>query len=136
MRVCTYNNITGNNSYGIYGKSKINLSGLPILKVAKPDEVKTGKAKIFAEVDKMGIKEFEINIKKINKNSDSGRDMVIEITDPNLLDKTGGIVQGMSGAPIIQEDMFVGAVTHVFINTPKKGYGIFIENMIENSTNP
>lgn len=129
-----YNNNIGtildNNDYGIFGKSDIELSGLPLIKVAKSDEIKTGKAKIYAEVDAGGIKEFEINIKKLNRNNDNGRDMVIEITDPDLLKRTGGIVQGLSGSPIVQNDLFVGAITHVFINNPTRGYGIFIENML------
>ena len=130
-----YNNnigtITDNNDYGIFGKSTIKLSGLPTMRVAKPDEVKTGKAKIYAEVDGGGIKEFEINIKKVNRSHDSGRDMVIEVTDPELLKITGGIVQGLSGSPIIQNGRIVGAVTHVFVNDPTRGYGIFIENMLQ-----
>ena len=75
--------------------------------------------------------EIECYIEKIDVKDDSSRNLVIRITDKELLSKTGGIVQGMSGSPIIQNGMLVGAVTHVLINDPQKGYGIFIENMLK-----
>lgn len=97
--------------------------------VAKKNEVKNGKATILSTVSEEGTKEYEIEILRILDNGDY-KDFVIEVTDSELLSKTGGIVQGMSGSPILQNGKIVGAVTHVFVNDSKKGYGIFIENML------
>ena len=97
--------------------------------VAEKNEVKNGKATILSTVSGEGTKEYEIEILRILDNSDH-KDFVIQVTDKELLSKTGGIVQGMSGSPILQNGKIVGAVTHVFVNDSKKGYGIFIENML------
>lgn len=122
-----------NGIYGTYTKVFDNDDAIP---VAVCQEVKKGEAKILSTVDGEGVKEYTINIERINYNSSSGqKNMVIKITDEELLSKTGGIVQGMSGSPIIQNGMLVGAVTHVFINNPTKGYAIFAENMLETSAN-
>ena len=75
-------------------------------------------------------KQYEARIESLNLNNNTGQNMVIRVTDDELLDKTGGIVQGMSGSPIIQDGMLVGAVTHVFVNSPEKGYGISVNNML------
>ena len=77
--------------------------------------------------------EYEIEITKIKGNDREGKNFLISVTDESLLEKTGGIVQGMSGSPIIQNGKIVGAVTHVLVNSPTKGYGIFIENMLSAS---
>ena len=77
---------------------------------------------------------FSINIQKVD-NNDITKNLIFEITDESLINETGGIVQGMSGSPIIQDDKIIGAVTHVFVNNPKKGYGIFITNMLEEAEN-
>lgn len=78
------------------------------------------------------VREYEIEIEKINLNhGDVNKSMVLRVTDEELLEKTGGIVQGMSGSPIIQDGKLIGAVTHVLVNDPTRGYGIFIENMLE-----
>ena len=93
--------------------------------------VKVGKASILSCVSGEEVLEFEIEIQKVmlyNENSTKG--MVIKVTDTKLLELTGGIVQGMSGSPIIQNGKLIGAVTHVFVNDPTRGYGIFIENML------
>ena len=83
-------------------------------------------------IDGQNIERFEIEIQKVNRQRyPSIKSMVIKIVDERLLAKTGGIVQGMSGSPIIKEGKIVGAVTHVFVNDPKKGYGIFIEWMLD-----
>ena len=74
---------------------------------------------------------YEIEIQKVILNSTGNKNMIIKILDNKLLEKTGGIVQGMSGSPIIQDGKLVGAVTHVFLNDPTRGYGVFIENMID-----
>ena len=130
-------NIVKNTKYGIYGKMNktFNPSALgEPLPICYQHDVKIGPAKILSTIDEEGIKEFDVEIIKLN-NQDiaSSKGMVIEIVDPLLIKRTGGIVQGMSGSPIIQNGKIVGAITHVFVNDPKKGYGIFIEWMINES---
>ena len=94
-------------------------------------EVKKGKALIQSYVSGEK-KQYEIEIEKVSMGSDSdAADMVIRVTDPELIKLTGGIVQGMSGSPILQNGKIIGAVTHVFVNDPTKGYGVFIENMLK-----
>ncbi len=100
--------------------------------VAWATEVKTGPAEIMLSLDGENIESYAIEIDRINADYNAEiKNMVIEITDEELLEKTGGIVQGMSGSPIIQDGMLVGAVTHVLVNDPTKGYAIFIENMLD-----
>ncbi|MDF2685595.1 MAG: SpoIVB peptidase, partial [Clostridia bacterium] len=100
--------------------------------IAFKQDVKEGKAKILCSIDEKGPKEYDIEIIKVYKAvQKSTKNMLIKIIDPVLLEKTGGIVQGMSGSPILQNGKLVGAVTHVLINEPEKGYGIFIENMLD-----
>ncbi len=102
--------------------------------VALSNEVKTGEAEMICTVDKSGQKSYKIEIVKLLKKSgEINKDMIIKITDPELLSKTGGILQGMSGSPIVQNGMLVGAVTHVFINDPTQGYAIFADKMLETS---
>lgn len=124
--------ITNNSTMGIYGKitndSFIDQS--KAIPIGFKDSVKIGDAYILCNVDG-SIKQYKIKIESINKyNIDNSKSMVIKITDENLLNKTNGIIQGMSGSPIIQDGKIIGAVTHVFVNEPSKGYGIFIENML------
>lgn len=125
--------IYGNCGSGIFGTMEAapEGSGSMVLPVASKFSVSTGPATILCSLDGTRVKEYQIHIEKTNTNSDSTKGLVIEITDPELLKETGGIVQGMSGSPIIQNGRLVGAVTHVFINNPTKGYGIFIENMLD-----
>lgn len=119
-----------NNDMGVYGFTETDKT--EAVPVAVKQEVTTGKAKIYCTLDDSGVKSYDIEIKKIYSNSDSvNKDMIIEVTDKALLEKTGGIVQGMSGSPIIQNGKLVGAVTHVFVNDPTKGYAIYIERMLE-----
>ncbi len=115
--------------YGIADKAPINAKSYP---VAMRQEVRDGKATILCTVNGTEPKEYEIMIEKVNL-SDSGttKNMVIRVTDPELLEVTGGIVQGMSGSPILQDGKLVGAITHVFVNQPTRGYGIFAENMMD-----
>ena len=95
-------------------------------------EVKTGDAVIRTTVSGDAVREYSVKILKIYpKGKGTGRNMLIKITDPDLLATTGGIVQGMSGSPIIQNGKLIGAVTHVLVNDPTTGYGIFIENMLD-----
>lgn len=98
--------------------------------VCKSSDIKEGKAHIYATVDGEGRKQYEIEIFGIEKEG-KDRNFSVRITDEALLAKTGGIVQGMSGSPIIQDGKLIGAVTHVLVNDPTRGYGIFIENMLE-----
>jgi len=124
-----------NNEYGLYGKldnpNSWSSLGSPV-KIGLQNEVEEGPAVIISNVDGITAKEYDIYIESINKNSqDDSKGMVIRITDEELLEKTNGIVQGMSGSPIIQNNKLVGAVTHVFVQDPSKGYGIFIEKMLQ-----
>lgn len=95
--------------------------------IAKRENVHEGTAYILSNIEGNKVEKFEVEIQKINKDTESTKGMVIKVTDGRLLEKTGGIVQGMSGSPIIQDDHFVGAVTHVFVNAPEKGYAIFMD---------
>ncbi len=125
--------LIGNTMCGVYGVMAQNLdtSHSEAMKIGLKDELKIGECEIFCTVNEK-IDKYSAEIVKIgNKNSEQ-KNFVIKITDKRLLDATGGIVQGMSGSPIIQNDKLVGAVTHVLVNDPTKGYGIFIENMLKN----
>jgi stage IV sporulation protein B len=129
--------IDKNTKFGIFGNAygKIANSLYPqALPVGGQATAHTGPAKILTTIDDEGVKEFECNIIKVTRQEEAAaKGMVIEITDKTLIEKTGGIVQGMSGSPIIQDGYIIGAVTHVFINDPTKGHGVFIEWMLENS---
>lgn len=120
-----------NTDCGIYGVLTELPEGLSdeLYPVGKSSEVKEGKAYIFTTVDGDGRQKYEIEISKIDKNG-NGRNFSVRVTDEALLQKTGGIVQGMSGSPIIQNGKIIGAVTHVLVSNPTEGYGIFIENML------
>ncbi len=120
-----------NGSYGVYGVAAEKDSTANKIPVALSSEVKTGKAQIVSTVSGNGPEYFDIEITKIHRSDDGEKNMVIKVTDEDLLKKTGGIVQGMSGSPIVQNGMLVGAVTHVFVNDPQQGYAIFAETMIE-----
>ena len=98
-------------------------------------EVKVGPAKIYTVIQGEKIEEFNINIDRVMHNRTDSKNMIVRVTDPRLLEVTGGIIQGMSGSPIIQDGKIIGAVTHVFVNDSQRGYGVFIQNMI-NEGNP
>ncbi len=99
-------------------------------------DIKTGKATILCQVSDR-IEEYNIEIEKIELNTENySKGMVLHITDKKLLSLTNGIVQGMSGSPIMQDGKIIGAVTHVFVQDSTRGYGIFVENMIKFSDNP
>ncbi len=124
--------ITKNNDFGLYG-TVTNLDVIPgePIPVALKNEIKTGPATIRTTISGYDVSEYHIEITKIfHQQKDQVKNMVIQVTDPRLLEQTGGIVQGMSGSPILQNGRIVGAVTHVFVNDPTRGYGIFIENML------
>ncbi len=129
-------NIDKNTRFGIYGKVD-NLSGLSIdtseeMEVATRDEIQLGKATILCSLDNKTVQEYEIEIEKIFKeNNYDNKSMEIKVTDSRLLEKTGGIIQGMSGSPIIQNGKFIGAVTHVLVNNPEEGYAVFGDIMLK-----
>ena len=127
-----YGSLIQNTSQGVFGKTNDkNLLSQQAIPIASNDEVQVGEVTIRCTTNGSEISEYKAMIESINKSSTSqGKNMVIKITDEALLEKTGGIVQGMSGSPIIQNGKLVGAVTHVLINDPTMGYGIFIENML------
>lgn len=126
-----WGSLYSNTETGVFGILNDAEAGKAI-PVAMKQEVKTGPAQILATVDNSGPKKYMVQIEKINYSDNAPtKNMVIRVTDPELLKKTGGIVQGMSGCPIIQNGRLVGAVTHVFVNDPEMGYAIFAENMIK-----
>ena len=117
-----------NTPQGIFGAS----SHLPDTAALETGQAKVGEAVIRSTVSGKGLQEYSVKILKIYASDRTGgRNMLLKITDPALLSATGGIVQGMSGSPIIQDGKLVGAVTHVLVNDPTTGYGIFIENMLD-----
>lgn len=128
-----FGNVKENTTSGIFGNYTSTIPNKKLYKVAKEDEVKTGNATIFTVIDGNTIESFAINILRINKSTT--KNILFEITDSRLLKNTGGIVQGMSGSPIIQDNFIVGAVTHVVVDDPTKGYGIFITTMLEEAEN-
>lgn len=124
-----------NCKYGVYGnilnKGVIDASRTATL--GGRLSVELGDAKIYCALDNEGVKAYDIKIIKANKqNSADDKSMIIKVTDKELLAKTGGIIQGMSGSPIVQNGKVVGAVTHVFVNDPTRGYGVYIDWMIDN----
>lgn len=125
-----YGDINKNTLAGIFGMYENIPANGKLIKVANIDEIKTGKATIFTSLAQNEIKEYDINILKIDKNSPI-KNFYFEITDKNLIDTAGGVVQGMSGSPIVQNGKLIGAVTHVTIDNVKTGYGISIINMLK-----
>jgi stage IV sporulation protein B len=130
-----YGNVVQNESCGIYGiltdspRNPI-YGSLPI---AYAHQIRPGKASILTVISQQEVQEFEVMIERILPGKEDGKNMIMRIVDPRLLSIAGGIVQGMSGSPIIQNDRIVGAVTHVFVSDPTRGYGVFIENMLMES---
>ena len=123
--------LSANTDRGVFGTSEMGWQGETVT-VASADEVKTGAAVIRSTVSGDTVREYSVEILKIYpKSRQNGRNLLLRVTDPALLETTGGIVQGMSGSPIIQDGKLIGAVTHVLVNDPTTGYGIFIENMLD-----
>ena len=130
-----YGTISENTEAGIFGTYNDNIKNQKLYKVAKPNEIKIGKAQILTTIEKNKVEKFNINILRINENSNT-KNILFEVTDKKLLETTGGIVQGMSGSPIIiHEDNIIGAVKFVLVDSPKTGYGILITNMLEEAEN-
>ena len=124
--------IEKNEESGVSGDWTGSTEQMEQIEIAPSTSVTTGKAQIICCIDADKIEYYDITIKKVNySQSQQTKNIVISVTDRDLLKKTGGIVQGMSGSPIIQNGKLVGAVTHVLVNDPTRGYGIFIENMLE-----
>ena len=124
-----------NCKYGVYGNilSKGCIDASRTATLGGRLSVHLGDAKIYCNLDNMGVKAYDVKIIKANKqNSADDKSMTIKVTDKELLEKTGGIIQGMSGSPIVQNGKIVGAVTHVFVNDPTRGYGVYIDWMIDN----
>lgn len=125
--------ICGNSQYGIRGQLEPGKYSESMKKIPTglKQEIQTGKAEIRCDIGD-GIREYQCEILEIDSNArDTNKCFVLRITDDDLLSRTGGIVQGMSGSPVLQNGKLIGAITHVFVNDPTKGYGIFIENMME-----
>ena len=120
--------ITVNTDYGVFGHYDALPQGDRIA-CAADGEIHEGAAQIYCTLDDSGPHAYDVRIGSINTDDNNGRNMVVTVTDSDLLDKTGGIVQGMSGSPIVQDGKLIGAVTHVFVNAPERGYGISIRNM-------
>jgi len=129
--------IEKNTLTGIFGKMSGQVTN-PYFKEAIPvgweSEVKVGPAKIYTVIQGEKIEEFEVNIDRVMHNRADSKNMIVRVTDPRLLEITGGIIQGMSGSPIVQNGKIIGAVTHVFVNDSQRGYGVFIQNMIKESS--
>lgn len=122
--------VTKNTHSGIYGAMFQPPEG-ETLPVAVREEVTTGPAEVLCNVEGDTVERFGVEIQRIYPMDDgTGRNMMLKVTDPRLLELTGGIVQGMSGSPILQGGKIIGAVTHVLVSDPEVGYGIFIENML------
>lgn len=125
-----YGSIMKNTNVGIYGLYESSVPNKEMLEVASKDEVKIGSAKIATVLNKEKVKYYDIEINKIDETAKI-KNISFKITDKELLEKTGGVVQGMSGSPIIQNNKIIGAVTHVIIDNPTTGYGLFITTMLE-----
>lgn len=124
--------ITDCGIFGVFSET-YSLTGNLTAYAASADEVNIGNACIYSTIEGETPKKYEIDIVKVDKNNRGNKNFVIKITDGELLEKTGGIVQGMSGSPILQNGKLVGAVTHVFINDPTRGYGVSIDTMLKSA---
>lgn len=132
------NNVKGkvskNTSQGIFGNYIEAIPNKKLYKVAQPSDIKLGNAKLLTVLKEEEVKEYNIEIIKINNNYNlKTKNFLFQIIDQELLEITGGVVQGMSGSPIIQDEYIIGVITHVVVDDPTKGYGIFITNMLEES---
>ena len=123
--------ISKNTNKGIFGTYQDTILKDNLYKVAKIEDIQLGDAKIRTVTEGNEVQEYNIRITKVHETEDKTKNIVFQITDSKLLEETGGIVQGMSGSPIIQGEYIVGAVTHVVVDDPERGYGILITNMLE-----
>ena len=126
-----------NTTCGVFGALTERPCGLgQTLPIAYRNEVHDGAATLRCTLDESGPREYTVELSAIHRDADGNKCFTVKVTDPALLAKTGGIIQGMSGSPLVQDGRLVGAVTHVMINDPTTGYGIFIENMLSNMARP
>ena len=130
-----FGDIKENTQNGVFGNYISKIDGSKLYKVADYKDINLGNAKIITVINDNQKREYNINIIKVSNNKNDNKNILFEITDEELMNKTGGIVQGMSGSPIIQDDKIVGAVTNVVVNNPRKGYGIFITTMLNEAEN-
>lgn len=130
-----FGDVKENKVSGIFGNYTKEINKNSLYKVADYEDIKLGEAKIITVIEGTLKKEYSVNILKVNNDKSDNKNILFEITDSNLIDKTGGIVQGMSGSPIIQGNNIIGAVTNVVVNNPKRGYGILITTMLEEGEN-
>jgi len=128
-----WGSIDANTPFGIVGRLKTGFPGdQEPVPVALADSVHPGPAEILTVVDQQRVQRFKVEVVRVQRQQQpSSRGMVIRITDGRLLQRTGGIIQGMSGSPILQDGRLIGAVTHVFVNDPTRGYGVFVEWMLQ-----
>ena len=129
-----YGDVVENTQSGLFGNYTDTIPNSKMYKVVTSDEIKLGSAKILTTIKDEEIASYDIDILRINNNSKT-KNILFEVTDKNLLDIAGGIVQGMGGSPIIQGDNIVGAVNYVLVDKTNRGYGIFITNMLEEAEN-
>jgi len=125
-----FGDIKKNTLYGVFGTYTAEIPNGKLFTVGSPEEIKLGQASIYTVLSNNKVQEYQINITKINKNSDI-KNITFEITDEQLLNEAGGVIQGMSGSPIIQDNKIIGAVTHAIVDHVQNGYGIFITTMLE-----
>ncbi len=118
-----------NGALGVYGVFNEVPVESRLYEIAAADEVAEGSAVIYTTVDNGEIKEYDVRIEKVDRFDKENKNLVLKVTDSDLIEKTGGIIQGMSGSPIVQNGKIIGAVTHVFLNDPTGGYGLLAENM-------
>ena len=130
-----YGDIKENSTAGIFGTYTNEIPKSKLYKVADSSDIKLDAASILTVIEDENIEEFSINILKVNESDKITKNILFEVTDERLLNISGGIVQGMSGSPIVQGDKIIGAVTHVVVDDPTKGFGIFITNMLEEAEN-
>ena len=123
--------VVSNTEAGVFGIFENGITDKESVGITLKSDVKEGPVKIYCTVSTEGVKEYDAEISRIISYESETKNFIIRITDGRLLSETGGIVQGMSGSPILQDGRIVGAITHVLINDPTKGYGIFIENMLD-----
>lgn len=129
----TFGTIKENCECGVYGFYKNYEQQDNLILIANKQDVKTGNAKIYTTLDNNEPRFYDCVIERVDYNNHDQKNLLVRVTDKELIEKTGGIVQGMSGSPIIQNGQLVGALTNVFVNDPEKGYGVFAETMLETS---
>ena len=132
--------VYSNTRFGVYGKinnkNELNIDTSKAIKVALRNEIKEGDAKIICTLEDGKKEEYNVRIQKIFKNNnENNKSMIVKVTDERLLEKTGGIIQGMSGSPIIQNGKMIGALTHVLVSDPTMGYGVFADLMLKEIKN-